>query len=238
MNDHILFAVVPYLAVVAFVLGSAFRVSATVPVAPAARGQGAARPCRIVAACAIALAVGHLVLLAAPAAVLRWNRSMDRLLLGEGAGVCLGLLCLLVLARSMRRCLTGSSARSQPVGDVIALTLVGTAIGTGVLLAVLYRWASSWSVVTLTPYAVSVLKLVPRVELVAATPFLVRMHVFCTFAILVVLPFTTGGSLALVTVRRAVETTLAPAYASARTVITARIGKIVRASGSFREEGS
>src|SRR5213083_1575988 len=67
--------------------GSVLRISATVPVAAVAPGQDAARRRRIVAVCAIALAAGHLVLLGAPHAVLRWNRSMARLLLAEGAGI-------------------------------------------------------------------------------------------------------------------------------------------------------
>ena len=242
MNDYVLFGVLPYFSVVALVLGSAFRIAAAPPaVAPAAAsggGQGAARQARIIALCVFALAAGHLVLLIAPDGVLRWNRSMARLLLAEGVGICLGSLSLLVVAQSIWRRLAGSSAQSQPVGDVIASTLLATEIATCLLLAVFYRWASSWSVVTLTPYAVSVLKLVPRVELVAATPFLVRLHIFCACAILVVVPFTTVGSLALVTVRRVVEAALAPAYASARTGITARIGKTVREPDSFHEEGS
>jgi nitrate reductase gamma subunit len=165
MSDNVIFAVVPYVVMVAFLLSSVFRIAATVPVAASPRRPGAARR-RIVAACAIALAAGHLVLLAAPDAVLRWDRSMPRLLVAEGAGICLGMLCLLAVAHSLWRRMAGSSTRPHSVGDVIALTLLGMEIGTGVLLAVLYRWASSWSVVTLTPYAVSVLKLVPRVELV------------------------------------------------------------------------
>jgi nitrate reductase gamma subunit len=240
MSDNVMFAVVPYVVVVAFLLSSVFRSAATVPAAASARGRGAARRW-IVAACAIALAAGHLMLLAAPDAVLRWDRSMARLLLAEGAGICLGTLCLLAVARSLWRRLAGSNARPQSVGDVIALTLLGMEIGTGVLLAVLYRWASSWSVVTLTPYAVSVLKLVPRIELVTATPFLVRLHVFSTCAILVALPFSTVGSLALVAVRRVVSTglaPLAPAYCSARASIAAKTRRIVRMPGAFHEEES
>jgi len=241
MSDHVLFAVVPYLAMVAFILGSVLRISATVPVAAVAPGQDAARRRRIVAVCAIALAAGHLVLLGAPHAVLRWNRSMARLLLAEGAGICLGSLCMVAVARSLWGRLAGSSTRPQPLGDTVACTLLGIEIGTGLSLAVLYRWASSWSVVTLTPYAVSVLKLGPRVELVAATPFLVRLHVFCTCAILVVLPFTTVASLAFVPVQRVariVLAPLAPAYCSARASIVARISRIVRVPGSLYEEES
>ena len=243
MSDHVLFAVVPYLAMVAFILGSVLRISATVPVATVAPGQDAARRRRIVAVCAIALAAGHLVLLGAPHAVLRWNRSMARLLLAEGAGICLASLCMVAVARSLWGRRAGSSTRPQPqpLGDTVACTLLGIEIGTGLSLAVLYRWASSWSVVTLTPYAVSVLKLGPRVELVAATPFLVRLHVFCTCAILVVLPFTTVGSLAFVPVQRVVRTVLAPlapAYCSARASIVARIRRIVRVPGSLYEEES
>jgi nitrate reductase gamma subunit len=240
MSDNVMFAVVPYVVMVAFLLSSVFRIAATVPAAAFARGKGAARR-GIVAACAIALAAGHLALLAAPDAVLRWDRSMARLLLAEGAGMCVGTLCLLAVAHALWRRLARSSARPQSVGDVIALTLLGMEIGTGVLLAVLYRWASSWSVVTLTPYAVSVLKLGPRVELVAATPFLVRLHVFCACAILAALPFTTVGSLALATVQRFVRPVSAPlglAYELARTSIAARTRRIVRMPGALHEEES
>ncbi len=241
MSDHVLFAVGPYVAVGAFLLGSVVRIAVTGPVAAVALAPDAARRRRIVAACAIALAAGHLVLLGAPEAVLRWNRSLVRLLLAEGVGAGLGSVCLLAVAHALWRRLAGSSARALSLGDVIATTLLGLAIGTGLLLAVLYRWASSWSVVTLTPYAVSVLTLAPRVELVAATPFLVRLHVVGTYALLAVLPFTTGGSRALVPVQRVVRTVwtpLAPAYAAARASLAARIRRIVRVPGSLHEEES
>src|SRR5205823_8326193 len=41
----------------------------------------------------------------------------------------------------------------------------------------------SWSSVTLTPYLHSLLRAAPAVSLVADTPLLVRLHVFCAFAI-------------------------------------------------------
>ena len=239
MNDHVLFGVLPYFGMVAFILGSVVRISTAPPVAAAAGGHGAGRQVRILAFCVIALAAGHLVLLAAPDAVLRWNRSMARLLLAEGVGIWLGALSLLVVAQSLWRRLTDSSARPQPVGDVMASTLLGMEIATGLLLAVLYRWASSWSVVTLTPYAVSVLKLGPRVELVTATPFLVRLHVFCAYAILVVLPFTTVGSLVLAIVRRFVLpmlAPLAPAHRSALSSIAARTSRNLGVLGTWHEE--
>ena len=115
MSDHVLFAVVPYLAMVAFILGSVLRISATVPVAAVAPGQDAARRRRIVAVCAIALAAGHLVLLGAPHAVLRWNRSMARLLLAEGAGICLGSLCMVAVARSLAVSRADRALQADPV---------------------------------------------------------------------------------------------------------------------------
>jgi nitrate reductase gamma subunit len=59
----------------------------------------------------------------------------------------------------------------------------------GVAIALVYRWASSWSVVTLTPYVLSLPSAHPRVDLVASTPFLVRLHVLGAFASIALMPF-------------------------------------------------
>ena len=67
------------------------------------------------------------------------------------------------------------------------------------------RWASSWSVVTLTPYVLSLPSTHPRVDLVASTPFLVRLHVLGAFAAIALLPFADTFARSVARVRRSVR---------------------------------
>ncbi|PYQ87673.1 MAG: hypothetical protein DMG02_20345 [Acidobacteria bacterium] len=150
-----------------------------------------------VAAAVFALATLHLLLLFAPDAVLRWNRHASRLLLLEATGFAAGVICSMAVISKMRRHLFDRAGDDdRALTDTVSLTLVLIAVVSGVALASSYRWASSWSVVTLTPYAVSLARLAPRVELIAATPFVVRLHVFCSFPLVALLVFTRLGSAA------------------------------------------
>jgi len=208
IGDYALFATAPYLAALCLVLVSVVRFAAAMvgPATIESRGEPQVPRARLlVRAGVLAVVVLHLVLLLAPGAVLRWNRSTPRLLLLEAAAMCFGVICSIAVVRAIVRHLCDSSRVSAgALGDLIGLTLVTVALSSGVALAVLYRWASSWSVVTLTPYVGSLLQLNPRVELVAATPFLVRLHVFSTFAIAALFPFTLAGSRILAVTTRSV----------------------------------
>jgi nitrate reductase gamma subunit len=151
---------------------------------------------RAMAAAAFAIAALHLLLLFAPNAVLRWNRQTPRLLMLEAVGFVAGVLCSIASAGRLWRHLADRTDDERSLPTTVALTLVLVATLSGAALAAAYRWASSWSVVTLTPYVVSLLRLAPREELIAATPFIVRLHVFCAFPLVAVLVFTWLGSLA------------------------------------------
>jgi nitrate reductase gamma subunit len=146
-------------------------------------------------AAALGLFAIHAILVAAPAAVLRWNRSTPRLLLFEAVGMCCGLIVAAATAAAIRRrTLDAPHGPGGRLADLIALTIVAVAIACGLAVAAVYRWASSWSVVTLTPYARSLVQRTPRVELVAPLPFAVRLHVFSTFVIVALFPFTAAGT--------------------------------------------
>ena len=175
----------------------------------------------IVRGAALALVALHVLLLSAPDAVLGWNPRPAALILSAGFPV--GAVCSWPSADDLARPAPGRR-HATAIGDVVVSTLVGIELVSGLMLALFYRWASSWSVVTLTPYAVSLLRFNPRVELVTSMPFLVRLHVFCAFAILVALPFATGGSTAVVAVRRAAATAAAPVTRTSR--LLARRGRV------------
>jgi nitrate reductase gamma subunit len=245
MNDEVLFASAPYVAAFALLVAAVYRSVALSEqsLAGLRRPYGGSSVVRTIAVCAsLALAALHVVLLSAPNAVLRWNRSERRLLLLEIAGFLVGAVCLVMLGRMIRRQRTAPGLRhGVAIGGVAVSTLIGIEIVSGLMLALLYRWASSWSVVTLTPYAVSLLNFNPRVELVASMPFLVRLHVFGAFATLVAVPFTTVGSTALFAARRAVATAAAPVTRASRLLRTAAgewTRRRVRPLVSWNDEGS
>jgi nitrate reductase gamma subunit len=93
------------------------------------------------------------------------------------------------------RHLTGARGQARgslaaDLGDSIFLAVLLIGLGTGLFTAALYRWASSWGAVTLTPYVTSLLRGDPMSALAAQMPFLVQLHVFSAFALLAALPFT------------------------------------------------
>jgi nitrate reductase gamma subunit len=156
-----------------------------------------------VAAAVFAVAALHLLLLFAPDAVLRWNRHASRLLLLEAIGFAAGVICsMAAISRWRRHLFDAAGHEDRSLADTVWLTLVLMAVVSGVALAVAYRWASSWSVVTLTPYAVSLARLAPRAELIVATPFVVRLHVFCSFPLVALLAFTWLGAMARAALNR------------------------------------
>ena len=136
-----------------------------------------------------AVAVEHLLLLVAPQAVLRWNADVRRLIVLEAIGAVAGCACVAAALVALSRQLLSEATDSRSITRTLNLTVASTVVISGVTIAVTYRWASSWSVVTLTPYVLSLSTAQPRVDLVASTPFLVRLHVLGAFASIALLPF-------------------------------------------------
>ena len=169
-------------------------------------------------AIAIVLA-GHLLALAFPAKVLLWNRQPVRLWLLEGTGLLVGALALAAfVAIVVKRLRANDRLGARSAVDVVAGTLIAIEVISGLAIAILYRWASSWSGVTLAPYLRSLLRMNPAVELVADMPFLVRLHVICAFALLAVAPFTGMVRYVFVPLDRLTSWIAAPVAAIRRSV--------------------
>ncbi len=152
----------------------------------------------------VPLLAGHLAGLLFPHAILSWNRAPMRLYLLEGVAFGVGLLTLVAWARAVWRHLRRTD---EPfvveMADSLFLAMLFLAIGSGLGMAALDRWASSWGVVTLRPYALSLLAGNPRSALVDHLPFLVRIHLFSTFAALAVFPATRLAPLPILLASRA-----------------------------------
>ena len=215
MNDDWLFAIAPYAAVLLMPLICGWRVTRR----DDHRARATARrfdvpdrrdPVFVCGCAALAMILaGHGVLLFSPTVVMRWNQSIPRLLALETAGICLAVVSLIGITPGVGRRVL-ASGRETAAADVILLTLVTTEIASGIALALFYRWGSSWAAVTVAPYVVSLVKLAPRVPLVATTPFLVRLHVFGAFAVVGVTPFSSLADRIIVPLRHALSAASVP----------------------------
>ncbi len=168
------------------------------------------------------LIAAHALGILLPGAVLAWNAVAWRLYALEGLGFLIGLAALAMCAmaiwrafvpvertRTLRRAvypgLRPARSAASEISDVAFVSVLLTGVGSGLALAVLYRWGSSWGAVTLAPYMVSMSQGSPRPELVADMPFLIRLHVFTAFAAMALFPFTSAALAAMVAARRALS---------------------------------
>jgi nitrate reductase gamma subunit len=137
------------------------------------------------------LAMAHVALLLLPRTVLSWNASRGRLYFLEALLFAAAVAVVIGLAKIVWRHL-GHSNRSAiaELSDSVFLGLLLVGTLSGILLAIFYRWGSSWGAMILTPYVASLARLEPDAAFAAQLPFLVRLHVFSAFAAVAVLPLT------------------------------------------------
>jgi nitrate reductase gamma subunit len=219
MRNQFLFTVAPYVAALGFPAFCLLRYALWHrdggTMAPElANPEPREQPARFAAiwrGALVAVLGGHLLGLQFPANVLMWNQRPLRLFVLEGSGIALGAVALAgLLGMLWLRLRTFDDRPERSPLDVIVWTLIAVQVASGVAIALLYRWASSWSVVTLTPYLVSLVRLKPAVNLIASLPFLVRLHVFCLFAIVFVAPFTSLARLVILPLHDAATWALTP----------------------------
>jgi nitrate reductase gamma subunit len=157
------------------------------------------------------LLVTHVVMIAAPRAILTWNAVPLRLYLLEGSGFLLGGVAIGACCDvTWRHATRPSTSAKSAVADSVFLGLLLVALASGFFTQTLFRWASSWGAMTLAPYVGSVLRGAPREHLVDEMPFVVRLHVVSSFAVLAAFPFTRAALLSIVAVRRILRIASAP----------------------------
>ena len=196
MKGSVLFAAWPYIALSLLLVGITVRyfldrrqmavVTKEMSEARALFGNG-----KIWRASLLLLLAAHLAGILFPRAVLWWNGSVKRLYLLEGYGFLVGsaaLVCLCVLV--WRHLGHSGQPLITELADTVFLALLFVGLLSGVLTAALYRWASTWSALTLAPYLMSLVRARPATGFVTEMPFLVRLHVFSAFAALAVFPLT------------------------------------------------
>ena len=196
MNRNLLFSAWPYVATALFLTGMAVRYlldrkHTTVVKEEMAEAWAVFRGSRVWRVSVMVLLLGHACALLFPQTLLAWDRRPERLYLLEAFALTAALAAVAGAATLLWRHLgrTNRSAITE-FSDTIFIALVLLGIVSGLLMAVVYRWASSWGALVLTPYIASLLRASPASGLVTQMPFVVRLHIFSTFAAIAVLPLT------------------------------------------------
>jgi nitrate reductase gamma subunit len=134
---------------------------------------------------------GHLAAFLLPRQILSWNSNPLRLLLLESTALIFGLLTLVGLgAAILRRLTVAKVSRVTSGGDWVLYAMLLVQVASGVAIALLYPWGSSWFAALAAPYLWSIVKLHPHVEYVAALPWLVKLHIIDAYAVIGYFPFT------------------------------------------------
>lgn len=134
---------------------------------------------------------GHLIAFLIPRAVLMWNGHPVRLLVLEVAAFAFGLSMLVGLANLIYRRWTNDRIRvvTTWMDHVVEILLIAQVV-LGLWVALEYRWGSSWFASTLTPYLWSIFLLEPNMDAVVAMPLVIQLHIVGAYLIVLSFPFS------------------------------------------------
>lgn len=134
---------------------------------------------------------GHLIAFLFPKTLLLFNQIPLRLVILEISGFAAAIATYIGLSQLIVRRMTHARIRvvTSPM-DWLIIFLLYIQIITGLLVALFYRWGSSWFAAVLTPYLYSIFRLQPDIAAVSALPWLIKTHIIGAFLILALLPFT------------------------------------------------
>jgi len=139
----------------------------------------------------ITVLTGHIVAFLIPRSVLAWNSRPLRLYVLEVMMLTFGILTLVGLFNLVVRRFTNSMARiiTSPT-DWILLAFLAVQVTTGIYIAIFLGWGSSWFAAAASPYLWSLATLRPDTAYVAALPVMVKTHIVNAYLVIALFPFT------------------------------------------------
>lgn len=193
MSDVFLFAVLPWLAVLFAIAGTAWRLLRLSDTVTARSSQMLeSRMQRFGAVpwhfAILAILLAHLVAILFPLTLARLLASPGRLYFAELLGLSLGLLATFGIALLFVRRTTLSRVTSASDWALLAALLLQAA--SGVYIALTLRWGSAWFVHTASPWLASLARLDPQVDRIAVLPFAVKLHFLNAFVLVALLPLS------------------------------------------------
>jgi nitrate reductase gamma subunit len=192
----VLLVVLPYVAVVTFVVGVAYRYRRrgfTVSSISSQFLEGqklfwGSVPFHI--GILVVLLV-HAVAILFPRVMVAWARDPVRLAVLEVTEYVFGMSVLVGLAMLVYRRITNPRIRAvTSVMDIAVGVILVTQVALGLWLALDFRWGYTWFAAVLAPYLWSLVKLSPETAAVFALPLAIKLHVVGAFTIVLLVPFT------------------------------------------------
>lgn len=196
MINILLFMVFPYVALITFLLGSIIRYRITGYKVSSLSSQfleskklfWGSQPFHLGL---LVLFFGHLIAFLFPSSIIAWNGEPVRLLILEGSSFMFALSALFGLFMLIRRRLISKKLLVVSSNmDMLVYVVLLTQIVSGMGVAFFVRWGSSWFASVLTPYLRSIFALNPQIDAVSALPWIVQIHIFSAFLIVMLIPFT------------------------------------------------
>lgn len=194
--DTVFFAVLPYVAMVLFLVGTIHRYRSDSFTYSSLSSQLLENKQHFWALVPfhygiIAVITGHIVAFAIPRGVLLWNSHPLRLYVLEVSALIFGLTTLVSLLAIIARRFTDRRVRVvTSKADWFLYALLIVQVFSGIDAAVFNRWGSSWFAASAAPYLWSLLKLNPDISVISAMPFMVKVHIVNAFAVIAFFPFT------------------------------------------------
>jgi nitrate reductase gamma subunit len=139
----------------------------------------------------LVVVAGHVIALLIPRQILLWNSHPLRLYVLEVFALSAGLITLAGTISIVLRRLTTPKVRIVTTpADWVLFGLLLFQIGSGVYVAVMHPWGSSWFASSAAPYLWSVITLQPEIAYVAELPVAVKLHIINAFVVIGFFPFT------------------------------------------------
>ena len=116
---------------------------------------------------------------------------MLRLFVLESTALAFGLLTVFGLVNVIvRRLIDRKTRKVTTVSDWVLYGLLAVQAATGVLVAYLHGWGSSWFAAAISPWLWSLVKLSPDPAALSTLPFLVKAHIVNAWLLIGFFPFT------------------------------------------------
>ena len=133
----------------------------------------------------------HAIAIAFPGPMVSWASNPVRLVGLEVTEYAFGMSVLVGLVALLYRRLTSPRIRAvTTVMDLVIGLLLVFQVGLGLWIALDYRWGYPWFAAVLAPYLRSLVQLSPETSAVFALPLDIRLHVIGAFSIVFLVPFT------------------------------------------------
>jgi len=134
---------------------------------------------------------GHLIAFLFPRELLLWNSLPIRLYILEVTGLTAAMLTSVGLVSMILRRMFDTKIRVvTSLADWILMVILTLQIVSGVLVAIFSAWGSSWFATSASPYLWSVITFQPDIGYLVAMPWLVKFHIVGAYVVLAAFPFT------------------------------------------------